>query len=246
MVTWICSSCAGSTPSSSTATSLVLLNRQGIFQKAAYLPSLDRPVNAPGVAIADLDGDGRPEIYLPGLAFFALTDMGQSPKGRLVEGHTACARLGCKPQEPSGKKEWSPGRGGALPWSLRRRRIQKAPPHTGAPGGGDAWFLGLAPQATCRRPSGTLGGCRAFRIPSPSSRARVLLAGFPPAFCSPGTGRRRVAWGENPRNRPEKRHGAPAGAVPFPGRCVVGLSTCHHSLLKTSTGFDRAARRAGR
>ena len=51
---------------------LVLLSRQGIFQKAAYLPSLDRPVNAPGVAIADLDGDGRPEVYLAEVGIFRL------------------------------------------------------------------------------------------------------------------------------------------------------------------------------
>ncbi len=100
----------------------------------------------------------------------------------------------------------------------------------GAPGGGDARFLGLAPQAICRRPSGTLGGCRAFQIPSPSARVRVLL-GFPPASCSPGTGRRRAAWGANPRNRPDK------GMEPRQGRCpslVVAPLDCRPAITPFS------------
>jgi hypothetical protein len=47
--------------------SLILRNDQGrAFVDWAYLPGFDRPTNALGLAVADANGDGRPDLFLSG------------------------------------------------------------------------------------------------------------------------------------------------------------------------------------
>lgn len=52
--------------------SRVLLNRRGRFEPSLLLPSLREPLNAEGVAVADSDGDGRPEIWLSGAGLYSV------------------------------------------------------------------------------------------------------------------------------------------------------------------------------
>jgi len=47
--------------------SLILRNDEGrAFVEWAYLPGFDRPMNAVGAAVADANGDGRPDLFLTG------------------------------------------------------------------------------------------------------------------------------------------------------------------------------------
>ncbi len=169
----------------------------------------------------------------------SISQHSEAPKGRQDVAWGASPRYRSQPGIQPRRGERSPGAAALARVDGRRPRSVGCAAPLGLRIGLGARFLGLAPQATCRRPFGTLSGCGASGS-GPKKRGHALTAGAPASLRALAPGfpedtRLRLAAKKIQSPEARKNASAPCGRIradKWPGEVV----SCQLSVRKEEDG----------